>query len=144
MELKAIEDTLAVGELSRFNPSCNTSTSSPMLRLPNAGSFIRPSANIFYGRSFLKALASKYVETLHGHDSPETVVLGSSHGAIVVEAVSLDKIRGKLANLARLREVSLDDEYVATCDPPGALQNTCPSESYVCYCSVSLLIVIME
>jgi hypothetical protein len=98
-------------------------------RIRNAGSFIRPSANISYGKSFLEALTSKYIETLHGSQSQEKVLLGSSQGAIVVEAVRLDKIRGKLASLERLREVSLDNENPARSDPVGAIRSACPSES---------------
>ncbi|GBE81694.1 RNI-like protein [Sparassis crispa] len=94
--------------------------------VPNSGSFIRPSAAISYGTSFLTALVSKYVELPRNSDVLETVVLGSSHGAIEVEAVGLDKIRGNLANLERLREVSLDDEGVSSADPPWAIRRTCP------------------
>lgn len=94
----------------------------------NAGSFIRPSAYLSFGRSFLTALAMKYVEAEHGSDTPEKVVLGSSNGAIEVEAVGLDKIRQNLGNLSRLREVSLDCELVATGDAKGDILVTCPSE----------------
>lgn len=97
-------------------------------RIRNAGSFVRPSANVSYGKSFLEALAFKYIETLHGSESQEKVLLGSSQGAIMVEAVRLDKIRGKLASLEQLREVSLDNECPARCDPPGTIRDACPSE----------------
>ncbi|KZT69805.1 RNI-like protein [Daedalea quercina L-15889] len=93
--------------------------------VPNAGSFIRPSSNISYGHSFLEALASKYIDVPHG-SGLEKVVLGSSNGTIEVEAVGLDRIRGKLAHLERLREVSLDGEGVASADPPGAIAKACP------------------
>lgn len=73
-------------------------------------------------------MTAKYTESPHGSDSQEKVLLGSSHGAIQVEAVRLDKIRGNLSNLDRLREVSLDGENVARCDPPGKIRNACPSE----------------
>ncbi|KIM86184.1 hypothetical protein PILCRDRAFT_816109 [Piloderma croceum F 1598] len=96
-------------------------------RIPNAGSFMRPSASICYGISFLTALRSKYIETQHGTASLEKVVLGSSKGAIEVEAVGLDKIRGKFAQLERLREISVDYENVATADSPGEVRNTCPN-----------------
>ncbi|KAJ7681776.1 hypothetical protein B0H17DRAFT_1075669 [Mycena rosella] len=97
-------------------------------RIPNAGSFIRPTTGISYGSSFLKALYSKYVELPHGSTSQEKVMLGSSNGAIEVEAVDLDKIRGKFANLDRLREVSLDSENVSGYDEPtGTVRTTCPS-----------------
>lgn len=70
----------------------------------------------------------KYVEAEHGPDTLEKVVLGSSNGAIEVEAVGLDKVRRNLGNLGRLREVSLDCELVATGDPKGVILATCPSE----------------
>lgn len=98
------------------------------LRVAGSGSFIRPSSSITCGQSFLSALLSKYVEVRHGSEQKETVVLGSSNGSIEVEAVGLDKIRGKLAKLERLREVSLDTDNVAFADPTGSIRNTCPSE----------------
>lgn len=104
--------------------------SEPVCRVQNAGSFIRPTPSISYGTSFLKALYSKYVELPHGSESQEKVLLGSSNGAIEVEAVDLDKIRGKFAHLDRLREVSLDNENVSRYDePPGTIRATCPSKS---------------
>jgi hypothetical protein len=96
-------------------------------RVPTSGSFIRPSGNIIYGTSFLEGLHSKYIEDTHGSQSQEKVLLGSSHGAIEVEAVRLDKIRGKFADLQRLREVGLDN--VARDNAPGEIRSTCPSES---------------
>ena len=96
--------------------------------VPNAGSFIRPSAPLYFGRSFLAALAMKYVETEHGSRTPEKIVLGSSNGAIEVEAVGLDKVRRNLGNLHRLRLVSLDCELVASADAEGDVLAACPSE----------------
>jgi tubulin-specific chaperone E len=95
--------------------------------IPKAGSFIRPPGPICYGISFLQALRTKYIEMQHGTASQEKVLLGSSNGAIEVEAVGLDKIRGKFAQLDRLRDISVDDENVATADSPGEVHNTCPS-----------------
>ncbi|KIP12320.1 hypothetical protein PHLGIDRAFT_98272 [Phlebiopsis gigantea 11061_1 CR5-6] len=93
--------------------------------VPNTGSFIRPTANgIDYGTSFLQALVSKYIELPHG-TSVEKVILGSSNGAIEVEAPGLDKVRGKLSNLQRLKIVSLDNHGVATPDPPGEIERVC-------------------
>lgn len=57
----------------------------------------------------------------------EKVTLGSSNGVIEVEAVNLDKIRGKFARLERLREISVDYENVALADAPGKIRDTCPS-----------------
>ncbi|KDR81741.1 hypothetical protein GALMADRAFT_239919 [Galerina marginata CBS 339.88] len=96
-------------------------------RFKTSGSFIRPSPHILYGVSFLQALSAKYIETLHGSDTQETVTLGSSQGAIQVEAVSLDKIREKFSRLDRLREVSLDMANVVKGDPPGEISKTCPN-----------------
>jgi hypothetical protein len=76
----------------------------------------------------LEALNNKYVEVAHGTASQEKIILGSSNGAIEVEAVDLDKIRDKFANLERLREVSLDNEKVSTGNDPGQILLACPSE----------------
>ncbi|KAH9901505.1 hypothetical protein C8Q73DRAFT_678068 [Cubamyces lactineus] len=94
--------------------------------VPNSGSFIRPSPAVSYGLSFLSALTAKYIDVPHGDTATEKIVLGSSNGAIEVEAVGLDKIRGKLARLERLREVSLDGECVSRADLPGEIERTCP------------------
>jgi hypothetical protein len=91
--------------------------------VPGAGSFLRPSPQLELGTSFTKALSGKYVEDFQG--SQEKVVLGSSASAIVVEAVNLDMIRGNLARLETLREVSLDD--VCEPDAPGVIRRACPS-----------------
>ncbi|KAL9715277.1 hypothetical protein Ac2012v2_001938 [Leucoagaricus gongylophorus] len=90
-----------------------------------AGSFIRLSQNIYFGNTFLEALRSKYIEPFHGSKSQEVVILGSSQGAVQVEAVNLDKVRNKLARLSSLREVSL--EGVAKADPQGMIGATCPN-----------------
>ncbi|KAF5357752.1 hypothetical protein D9756_001444 [Leucocoprinus leucothites] len=95
--------------------------------VPGSGSFIRPSPNIRFGKSFLEALRSKYIESLHGTGSQEVVILGSSQGAVQVEAINLDKIRNKLSKLSSLREVSLDGEGVASTDPKGMIYETCPN-----------------
>ncbi|KAF5330813.1 hypothetical protein D9619_005494 [Psilocybe cf. subviscida] len=96
-------------------------------RFSTSGSFIRPTSHISYGVSFIDALSSKYIDTLHGSHTQENIILGSSAGAIKVEAVSLDKIRQKFARLDRLREVSLDNAYIVKGDPPGQVTKTCPN-----------------
>ncbi|KAI0064708.1 RNI-like protein [Artomyces pyxidatus] len=95
--------------------------------IPGAGSFIRPLPSLDYGRSFLRALVEKYVEMPHGTTAQEMIVLGSSNGSIQVEAVNLNKIRGNLARLDRLREVSLDTEGVSSADEPGQIREKCTS-----------------
>ena len=94
--------------------------------MPNSGSFVRPSASIILGSSFLQALSSKYVE-IPFETSNERVVLGSSNGTIEVEAVGMNKVRSKLSRLESLREVSLDKENVARADKPGQILRRCPS-----------------
>ncbi|KAI0076461.1 RNI-like protein [Panus rudis PR-1116 ss-1] len=94
--------------------------------VPNSGSFIRPTAQLCFGVSFLTALRDKYVEQPRNAASVEKVVLGSSNGAIEVEAVGLDKIRAKLSRLENLREASLDNTGVALADPVGRIKQTCP------------------
>jgi hypothetical protein len=102
-----------------------------IFRETGAGSFIRPLPSLQHrGKTFLSALINKYVEQPHGSDTRETVVLGSSNGAIQVEAVNLDKIRGKFSNVERLRQVSLDNEGVSLADQPGEIRKNCPSQSY--------------
>ncbi|THH19470.1 hypothetical protein EW146_g1699 [Bondarzewia mesenterica] len=95
--------------------------------VPNSGSFIRLIPTIDFGKSFLKALVEKYVEVQHGSATQETVILGSSNGAIQVEAVNLDKVRQKFSRLERLREISLDKECVAYADQKGEIRSRCPS-----------------
>ncbi|KAG2147251.1 hypothetical protein BD769DRAFT_1346477 [Suillus cothurnatus] len=96
-------------------------------RVPHSGSFIRPSSSICYGYPFLQALKNKYVEAVHGTASQEKIILGSSNGAIEVEAVDLDKIRDKFSNLEQLREVSLNNEMVSTGNNTGEILSTCPN-----------------
>lgn len=101
-------------------------------RNPNSGSFVRPSANtLSYGTSFLYALHNKYIDsTPRNTGVQEKVTLGSSNGAIEIEAVGMDKIRGKFAQLDHLKELSLDNELVATANDPGLVYKTCPSEPF--------------
>lgn len=101
-----------------------------IFRETGAGSFIRPLPSLYHEKTFLSALIDKYIEQPHGSNTPETVVLGSSNGAIQVEAVNLDKIRGKFADFERLQEVSLDKEGVSQADPPGEIRKKCRSQSY--------------
>ncbi|KAF8515830.1 hypothetical protein BU17DRAFT_76775 [Hysterangium stoloniferum] len=93
---------------------------------PNSGSFIRSTPLINFGCSFLEALSSKYID-MHHSDSTEKYTLGSSNGAIEVEAVGLNKIRNKLSRLETLREVSLDTENVAWAGGPGNIRLRCPN-----------------
>ncbi|KAI6109640.1 hypothetical protein F5141DRAFT_1004120 [Pisolithus sp. B1] len=95
--------------------------------VPNAGSFIRPSKSLNFGVTFLTALSAKYVDEAHDVSDREKIILGSSNRAIEVEAVGFGKVRSKLRDLQRLREVSLDNEKVAFTDTPGQIRRTCPN-----------------
>lgn len=88
----------------------------------------------------MQALQSKYVETPQKDslkETKETVTLGSSSGVIEVEAVGLDRIRTKLSNLEKLREVSLDGEDIVLSNSPELIGNICPSKcglfQEICY-----------
>jgi hypothetical protein len=69
----------------------------------------------------------KYVDLPHGSSVAELLTLGSSNGAIEVEAVGLDKVRQRLSNLTKLREASLDGGNVSFPNPPGEVHAKCPS-----------------
>lgn len=97
-------------------------------RVPGAGTFVKLSPSISYGQTFLHALVSKYIELPHASGKKETVILGSSNGAIEVEAVGLNKVRAKLAKLDQLRQVSLDGQDVAFADSSRDIETICPSK----------------
>lgn len=107
-----------------------------------SGSFIRYSpTTVSTGQSFLSALLAKYVDAsisaplVSNQNLPadnsresssgastrspavESIVLGSSKGLIEVEAPNLDRVRRKVANIERLKEMSLDGEDVALLNP---------------------------
>lgn len=122
--------------------------------MPNSGSFIRYNpASISLGQTFGEALKRKYVDDSISTRQPEQatsqrpsentggsrshvehIILGSSKGRIGVEAPGIDKVRRKVANIERLREISLDGEGVASAeegeDEDGAsIWNLCRSMS---------------
>ena len=105
-----------------------SSRSFRFIRFPRSGSFIRLSNAVLVGQSFLQAVKEKYIDAGRNSSKKEVVILGSSHGSIEVEAVGLDRVRGKLSHLERLRNISLDGENVAFSDPEGEIKSTCPSE----------------
>jgi len=74
----------------------------------------------------LEAISSKYIEE-QSQAGVETVILGSSKGAIEVEAPGLNKVRSKLSRIENLKEVSLDKEYVAKANEAGQINQRCPS-----------------
>jgi hypothetical protein len=65
----------------------------------------------------------KYVDPSYSHNtgnstslsaSTEKIILGSSNGAIEVEAPGMDKVRSKFARLDKLREISLDSDDISS------------------------------
>lgn len=77
-----------------------------------------------HGTTFLDALTKKYIDANQAPDGQvDTVVLGSSGGAIVVEAPRLTGVRQRLAKLEALRVVSLDDEPVSSPGEPDEIRS---------------------
>jgi hypothetical protein len=79
-------------------------------------SFIRNEPSLSYGVSFLHALQQKYIglDPLENADRDESVLLGSSRGAILVEAPRMSKVRQRLARIEDLKVASLDGEGVVS------------------------------
>ncbi|KAG9014067.1 hypothetical protein FRB94_000265 [Tulasnella sp. JGI-2019a] len=96
----------------------------PCVASGNPASFIRPSAtNLTYGQPFLAALKAKYVDAKEDVGDTEEVILGSSAGAIKVEAPRLASVRSRLSDIERLRVVSLDGNEVCGPGEPGEIAN---------------------
>ncbi|QRV87990.1 dynein light chain 1, cytoplasmic protein [Ceratobasidium sp. AG-Ba] len=86
----------------------------------NAGSFLRPNTpGIVTGTDFITVLLKKYVDEQRTNGQ-ESVILGSSNGAIVVEAPRLDGVRARISQVEKLRGISLDECDVST---PGDLES---------------------
>jgi hypothetical protein len=79
------------------------------------------------GRTFLEALRDKYIESTH-NEGIESITLGSSDGAIEVEAVDMNKVRRKFARLEELKEVGLENYTISSAGRPGEIATTCPSK----------------
>ncbi|KAG8839223.1 hypothetical protein FRC18_000079 [Serendipita sp. 400] len=97
-------------------------------RSPTGASFLRPSApSLHFGRTFIAALREKYLEDLHATSIKEAIVLGSSDGAIEVEAVDMNKVRNKFAQLEKLKEVGLENYMISKAGPAGEIKAVCPN-----------------
>ncbi|KAG8800092.1 hypothetical protein FRC16_003748 [Serendipita sp. 398] len=97
-------------------------------RSPTGASFLRPSApSLHFGRTFIAALREKYLEDLHATSTKEAIVLGSSDGAIEVEAVDMNKVRNKFAQLEKLKEVGLENYMISKAGPAGEIKAICPN-----------------
>ncbi|QRW16474.1 damaged DNA binding protein [Rhizoctonia solani] len=95
--------------------------------IPNSGSFVRPNTpGLTVGISFDSALTSKYIDTFQS-DGVESVVLGSSNGAILVEGPRLNKVRAKFSQIERLRSISLNKYDVSNVGDPQAVTRLCQS-----------------
>lgn len=68
----------------------------------------------------------------------ESIILGSSDGAIEVEAVNMNKVRGKFARLDTLKEVGLENYMIKSSGKKGDIAAICPSK-LVCTTGISPL-----
>ena len=95
---------------------------------PTGASFLRSNAQALkLGRTFVEALRDKYIEEAHDDSTMERIILGSSDGVIEVEAVNMNKVRGKFARLDTLKEVGMEGYLIKNAGPPGEIATTCPS-----------------
>ena len=95
---------------------------------PTGASFLRSDAHsLKLGRTFVEALRDKYIEENHDDSSVERIVLGSSDGTIEVEAINMNKVRGKFARLDSLKEVGMEGYLIKNAGLPGEIAATCPS-----------------
>ncbi|CAE6422825.1 unnamed protein product [Rhizoctonia solani] len=95
--------------------------------IPNSGSFVRPNTpGLTTGVGFDTALISKYIDTFQS-DGVESVVLGSSNGAILVEGPRLNKVRAKFSQIERLRSISLNKYDVSNVGNPQVAAKLCQS-----------------
>jgi tubulin-specific chaperone E len=95
---------------------------------PTGASFLRSNAQALkLGRTFIEALRDKYIERAHDDSTMERITLGSSDGAIEVEAVNMNKVRGKFARLDTLKEVGLEGYFIKNAGPPGEIAAASPS-----------------
>lgn len=93
---------------------------------PTGASFLRATApSLHLGRTFTEALRDKYIEERYDDSKVESVVLGSSDGAIEVEAVNLNKVRSKFAQLSKLKEVGLENYMIGKAGDD--IQPVCPN-----------------
>lgn len=97
-------------------------------KLPNTGSFIRPSRETDAPISFLEGLKRKYTTT---DDPPAAHAVISISASKVMEEVGFDKILEKLSQLKELKIVLVDGLGISRADDVEAIRETCPSE---CVC----------
>ena len=125
--------SLAGEALERFLRRQNkTQTDMNSFRVPNSGSFIRPSAKLSFGSSFLQAIRAKYVADI---EEPTIDALGKSESRqytrrnladIEVEAPNMAGVIQRASQLHKLREVGLGG-WKREADPEG---DTLEPESY--------------
>ena len=114
---------------------------------PRAGSFLRPSAKLSFGTSFLAALGAKYLpaapQTTPPTTHPTPRFSRRNLADIEIEAPNMDAVSQRVSRLSRLRQVGLggwraeDDADGAAevarafgeGEQAGRIAETCPSES---------------
>ncbi|ORX80350.1 RNI-like protein [Basidiobolus meristosporus CBS 931.73] len=97
---------------------------------PNSASFVRPSAKIKFGGTFLDALRCKYVQQndIHLEDSTQDIykIQFGANPKIEVEAVGFEKIHKHQSNLGQIVEVGLDDYEISSAGVPGEIRQVAP------------------
>jgi len=92
-------------------------------RQDGAGAFIRlrTGLELMEGKEFVQAFRDRYgldqdqnrdQDGDEGEPSQQSVILGSSGSAIVVEAPGMDGVKKRLRQLERLKQIGLEDESV--------------------------------
>lgn len=97
-------------------------------KLPNSGSFIRPTREVDPPISFLEGLKRKYT-TVDDPQEPRAAL--SLTATKVIEEVGFDKILKKLARLKELEIVLLDALRISRADDVEEIRETCPSELFI-------------
>jgi len=86
-------------------------------RQEGAGAFIklRTGNELVEGTTFVEAIKERYgygLDSNQCRDGMESVVLGSSSSAIVVEAPGMDGVTKRLRSLEKLRQIGLENEFI--------------------------------
>ncbi len=89
-------------------------------RQDGAGSFIKAGRGQIFelGKTFVEAVINRYgplhpaAESSSSIQSAESIILGSSGSAIVVDAPKFDDVKRRVGRLEKLREMGLEGEWI--------------------------------